>query len=51
MIAPEEFARDQAMAMGAFREDALSLEDVLEDQKLQELLERGEDISSGPDDE
>ena len=49
MIAPEEFAHDQAMAMGAFREDALSLEDVLEDQKVQELLEREEDITSGSD--
>lgn len=51
MKAPEEFTREEAMAMGAFREGALSLEDVLEDQEIQERIERGEDITGGPDDE
>lgn len=51
MIAPEEFTPDEAMAMGAFHEDALSLEDVLEDQEFEEALERVEDITGGSDDE
>lgn len=51
MTAPEKFTREEAMVMGAFREDALSLEDVLEDQEIQERIERGEDITGGADDE
>lgn len=49
MKAVEELTREEAMSVGAFREDALSLEDVLEDQKIQERLERGEDITDDPD--
>ena len=51
MTMPEEFARDEAMAMGAFREEALLLEDVLGDQEIQERIERGEDITGGSDNE
>lgn len=45
MITAEEFTRAEAMAMGAFRESALSLEDVLEDQEILECVERGEDVT------
>lgn len=45
MIEPEEFTRAEAMAMGASREDALSLEDVLEDRETLERIERGEDVT------
>lgn len=45
MIEPEEFTSDEAMAMGAFHEDALSLEDILDDQEVLEHIERGEDIT------
>lgn len=45
MIEPEEFTRAEAMAMGAFREDALSFEDILGDQEILEHIERGEDIT------
>ena len=51
MTVPEEFTREEAMAIGAFREDVLSIEDVLEDQEIQDRIERGEDITGGPDDE
>lgn len=51
MITPEEFTRDEAMAMGAFREEALLLEDVLEDQKIQTRMEHGEEAASGSDNE
>lgn len=49
MINGEEFTREEAMAMGAFREEALSLEDVLEDQEIMQLVEMGVDITGGPD--
>lgn len=45
MITPEEFTRAEAMAMGAFREDALSSEDVLEGQEILDRIERGEDVT------
>lgn len=45
MIEPEEFTSEEAMAMGAFHEDALSLEDILGDQEIIERIERGEDIT------
>lgn len=46
MITPEEFTRAEAIAMGAFREGALSAEDVLEDQEVLERIEHGEDVSA-----
>lgn len=45
MITPEEFTHAEARVMGAFRESALSLEDVLEDQEILECVERGEDVT------
>ena len=45
MIEPEKFTRAEARAMGAVRESALSLEDVLEDQEILECIERGEDVT------
>lgn len=45
----EEFTRAEAEAMGAFREDALSLEDVLEDQEILQLIEMGVDVTGGAD--
>lgn len=45
MITPEEFTRAEAIAMGAFREGALSAEDVLEDQEILDRIERGEDVT------
>ena len=38
MSQPEEFTREEAMAMGAFREDALTLEDILEDIEYRKSL-------------
>ena len=45
MIEPEEFTSEEAIAMGAFHEDALSLEDILGDQEIIERIERGENIA------
>lgn len=41
----ESFSRAEAEAIGAFCEDALSLEDVLDDQDIVELIEQGVDIT------
>lgn len=41
----ESFSRAEAEAMGAFHEDALSLEDVLDDQDIVELIEQGVDVT------
>lgn len=41
----EQYTREQAEAMGAFHEDALTLEDVLDDQKILDRIERGEDVT------
>lgn len=49
MSQPEEFTREEAMAMGAFREDALELEDVLDDQEIMQLIEMGVDITGYAD--
>lgn len=49
MITSEEFTREEAMAMGAFHEEALSLEDVLEDQEILHLIEMGVDVTGGAD--
>lgn len=49
MIQTEEFIREEAMAMGAFREDALELEDVLDDQEIMQLIEMGVDITGYAD--
>ena len=45
MIQPEEFTHEEAVAMGALHEDALSLEDILGDQETLERIERGEDVT------
>lgn len=45
MMPAESFSRAEAEAMGAFHEDALSLEDVLEDQDILELIEQGVDVT------
>lgn len=49
MIQTEEFTREEAMAMGVFREDALALEDVLDDQEIMQLIEMGVDITGYAD--
>lgn len=49
MIQTEEFTREEAMAMGTFREDALALEDVLDDQEIMQLIEMGVDITGYAD--
>lgn len=49
MIQTEEFTREEAMAIGAFREDALELEDVLDDQEIMQLIEMGVDITGYAD--
>lgn len=49
MIQSEEFTREEAIAMGAFREDALELEDVLDDQEIMQLIEMGVDITGYAD--
>lgn len=49
MIQTEEFTREEVMAMGAFREDALELEDVLDDQEIMQLIEMGVDITGYAD--
>lgn len=41
----EQYTREQAEAMGAFHEDALMLEDVLDDQEILDRIERGEDVT------
>lgn len=41
----EQYTREQAKAMGAFHEDALTLEDVLDDQEILDRIERGEDVT------
>lgn len=41
----ESFSRAEAEAIGASYEDALSLEDVLDDQDIVELIEQGVDIT------
>lgn len=41
----EQYTREQAEAMGAFLEDALTLEDVLDDQEILDRIERGEDVT------
>lgn len=41
----EQYTREQAEAMGAFYEDALTLEDVLDDQEILDRIERGEDVT------
>lgn len=41
----EQYTREQAEAMGAFNEDALTLEDVLDDQEILDRIERGEDVT------
>lgn len=41
----EQYTREQAEAMGAFHEDALRLEDVLDDQEILDRIERGEDVT------
>lgn len=37
---PEEFTREEALAMGAFYEDALTLEDILEDLEYRKSLSK-----------
>lgn len=49
MIQSEEFTREEAMAMGALREDVLELEDVLDDQEIMQLIEMGVDITGYAD--
>ena len=49
MIQTEEFTREESMAMGASREDALELEDVLDDQEIMQLIEMGVDITGYAD--
>ena len=41
----EQYTHEQAEAMGAFHEDALTLEDVLDDQEILDRIERGEDVT------
>lgn len=41
----EQYTREQAEAMGAFHEDALTLKDVLDDQEILDRIERGEDVT------
>lgn len=41
----EQYTREQAEAMGAFHEDALTLEDVLDDQEILDRIEREEDVT------
>lgn len=41
----EQYTREQAEAMGAFHEDALTLEDVLDDQEILDRIECGEDVT------
>lgn len=41
----EQYTREQAEAMGSFHEDALTLEDVLDDQEILDRIERGEDVT------
>ena len=41
----QQYTREQAEAMGAFHEDALTLEDVLDDQEILDRIERGEDVT------
>ena len=41
----EQYTREQAEAMGAFHEDALTVEDVLDDQEILDRIERGEDVT------
>lgn len=41
----EQYTREQAEAMGAFHEDALTLEDILDDQEILDRIERGEDVT------
>lgn len=49
MITPEEFTRAEAMSMGAFYEDALTLEDVLDEQEIMQLIELGVDVTGYAD--
>lgn len=49
MKEPESFSRKEAEAMGAFLEDALTIEDVLEDQEILELIEKGVDVTGHAD--
>lgn len=49
MMQTEEFSREEAISMGAFYEDALALEDVLDDQEIMQLIELGVDVTGYAD--